>query len=226
MRFPLLACGAAAALALTFASPAPAQAATGWIGDTIYVPVRAGAGNGFRIVHRGLRSGAQVEILQWDSGADWVHIRGSGVDGWVEAQYMSREPIARQLLEKAQQRAKELEASHQTLRQQLSDMTRERDALATDKRSLNDSLSERNQAMEQLQQVAADPLRLDQANRKLNEELSLLRTELDQVRAENSLLRNDRTYRGWLFALLTVFSGVALGWYFKSRASRQRNSWV
>ena len=206
--------------------PATAQAASGWIGDSIYVPVRAGAGTGFRIVHRGLRSGTQVEVLKWDQGADWVQIRIGETEGWVEAQYMSRQPIARIQLERAQQRVQNLERELAEVRGTLNEVTTERDRFSQQASDLNQNLAVRGEELEQLQQVAADPLRLDRANRKLNEDLSLLRTELDQVKAENALLRNDRTFQGWMFALLTVFGGMSLGWYFKSRASRQRTSWV
>lgn len=215
-----------AALFTGMTLPATAQAASGWIGDSIYVPVRAGAGTGFRIVHRGLRSGTQVEVLKWDQGADWVQIRLGDTEGWVEAQYMSRQPIARIQLERAQQRVQNLERELAEIRGTLNEVTTERDRLSRQASDLNQNLSARGEELEQLQQVAADPLRLDRANRKLNEDLSLLRTELDQVKAENALLRNDRTFQGWLFALLTVFGGMTLGWYFKSRASRQRTSWV
>ena len=206
--------------------PGAAQAASGWIGDTIYVPVRAGAGTGFRIVHRGLRSGTQVEILTWDQGADWVQIRVGETEGWVESQYMSRQPIARIQLERAQQRVQNLERELAEVRGTLNEVTTERDRFSQQASDLNQNLSARGEELEQLQQVAADPLRLDRANRKLNEDLSLLRTELDQVKAENALLRNDRTFQGWMFALLTIFGGMSLGWYFKSRANRQRTSWV
>ncbi|KAF0809180.1 hypothetical protein A167_02094 [Alcanivorax sp. S71-1-4] len=215
-----------AALFTGMTLPATAQAAPGWIGDSIYVPVRAGAGTGFRIVHRGLRSGTQVDVLKWDTGADWVQIRVGDTEGWVEEQYMSRQPIARIQLERAQQRVQNLERELAEVRSALNEVSTERDRFSEQATELNQNLNARGEELEQLQQVAADPLRLDRANRKLNEDLSLLRTELDQVKAENALLRNDRTFQGWLFALLTIFGGMTLGWYFKSRASRQRTSWV
>lgn len=213
-------------LTLGVTVPQAAHASTGWIGDTIFVPVRAGAGNGFRIVHRGLRTGTRVEILEWEQGADWAQVRTGDTEGWVETQYLSRSPIAQVRLEQAQQSVQRLEQQLATAREELASVTRERDQLAGRARELDQTLSTRGEELEQLQQVAADPIRLDRANRQLNEEISLLRTELDQVRAENSQLRNDQTFKGWMFALLTIFGGMLLGWYFKSRSGRQRNSWV
>ena len=203
-----------------------AHAQTGWIGDTLFVPVRAGAGNNYRIVHRGLRTGTRVEILSWEQGADWANIRNGDTEGWVETQYLSRSPIAQVRLEQAQQAATRMEQQLATARSELAEVTAERDQLAGRTRELDQNLSQRGEELEKLQEVAADPMRLDRANRQLNEELSLLRTELDQVRAENTQLRNDKTFRGWMFALLTIFGGMLLGWYFKSRSSRQRTSWV
>ena len=214
------------ALLMLGTAPQPAVANTGWIGDTLFVPVRAGAGNGFRIVHRGLRTGTRVDIVEWQQGADWAQIRVGETEGWVETQYLSRSPIAQVRLTQAQQNVERLEQQLAQAREELSNVTAERDTLSGRAQELDQTLSARGEELEQLQQVAADPLRLDRANRQLNEELSLLRTELDQVRTENTQLRNDQTFRGWMFALLTIFGGMLIGWYFKSRSSRQRTSWV
>lgn len=70
--------------------------------------------------------------------------------------------------------------------------------------------------------MASDPIRLDQANRRLNEELSLLRSELDQVKAENVMLRSSNRYREWLTGLAILGAGLVIGLIMRSRSGRRR----
>lgn len=206
--------------------PLAATAETAWVDDTLYVPVRANAGNQYRIVHRGLKSGTPVEVLQWDSGADWVKIRTSKSEGWVEAHYMSREPTARLKLDKAVKAQEKAEKDYKEAKEKLDSITEERDTLATQTEKLESLLKDKDADFTRLEEISADPVRLEKNNKKLNEELSLLRTDLQKAKAENSLLKNDRTFHGWLLALVTVVGGMIIGWFFKGRSSRRTSSWV
>ena len=199
---------------------------TGWVNDVLFVPLRAGPERGRQILHRGLRSGTPVEILDAESEDGWVQVRVNDTEGWMESQYLSREPIAAQRLAQLREEHETLSATLSETREELTSVQRERDELREQVSELETGLSEKASEMEQLREVAADPAALDERNRKLNEQLSLLRTERDELQAENELLRNDRTVRGWLLGLATVLGGMILGWYFKSRGDRSRSSWV
>lgn len=213
--------------ALSLSAPLTAQAETGWISDVLFVPLRAGAGNQYRIVHRGLRTGTRLEILEWpEAEGEWARVRVNDNEGWIQTQYISRTPIAAVRLSQQEQRVSELEGQLRETRSQLSSVTGERDRYRNQSREQAATLEQQADDLERLSELAADPVRLDEANRQLNEELSMLRSELDQARAENALLRNDRTFQGWMLALVTVFGGMLLGWYFKSRASQKRSSWT
>lgn len=213
--------------ALSVSLPISAQAEPGWVSDVLYVPLRSGAGNQYRIIHRGLRSGTRMEILDWPDAEDgWARVRVNDNEGWIQAQYISRSPTAAIRLGQQEQRTAQLESQLGQAREQLASVTSERNSLRNQASEQAASLEQQGAALERLEELAADPVRLDEANRRLNEELSLLRSELDQARAENALLRNDRTFQGWMLALATVFGGMFLGWYFKSRASQKRSSWT
>ncbi|GAA5118502.1 TIGR04211 family SH3 domain-containing protein [Alloalcanivorax gelatiniphagus] len=202
----------------------PATAATAWVSDEIYVPVRSGAGSGYRIVHRGLKSGTQVEFLGEEG--DWAHIRHGDVDGYIGKQYISRTPVAAIRLRDATQKAEKLEQQVSTLREQLGQAQSERDRLSGENQELQGSLTSRGQELDKLRDVAADPLRLDQANRRLNEELSMLRSDLDQLKAENAMLRNDNTSRKWITGVAILILGAVAGLLLKSRSGRRRGGWA
>ncbi|MEQ8801570.1 MAG: peptide-binding protein, partial [Haliea sp.] len=42
-----------------------------YISDTQYVPVRSGAGNEFRIVHRGIPSGTRLTVSRVSEDGEW-----------------------------------------------------------------------------------------------------------------------------------------------------------
>lgn len=212
--------------ACSFLPPSLAAAATGWINDSFYVPMRAQAGSGYRIVHRGIKSGTPVEIVQWQTGAEWVQIRAEGTTGWVEAQYMSRKAPAANQLKQAQEKEKSAVSKLSQAEQLLQEVTAERDALKQQLGELEQHLNSKSSKLDELQNISAEPIRIASENKKLNTELSLMRTNLQEVQAENSLLKHDKTFQGWLLALATVFAGMVVGWFFKSRSGRRTSNWV
>jgi len=110
------------------------------------------------------------------------------------------------------------------LRTQLAELKGEHEALSEQSSELKNALSSRSEELEQLQDVASDPIRLDQANRRLNEELSLLRSELDQVKGENVMLRNNNTSQQWITGVGILLLGLVAGMIMRSRSGRRRNS--
>lgn len=201
-------------------------AQTAWVGDSIFVPVRAGAGHGYRILHRGVRSGTAVDVLQWDADAGWSQVRVGDTEGWMETQYLSKTPIAAQQLTEAREKLESLQTELTRARRAHSETIEERDQLRAKLKETELQLTDRNIRLTRLREVAADPLRLDEKNRELTESLSLLRIHRDQLEAENALLRNDKTVHIWLLAILTIVFGMTLGWYFTARAGRQRSTWT
>ncbi len=197
-------------------------AAAAWVDDSIYVPIRAAANPSGRIVHRGIKSGTRIEFYGFDG--DWAKIRYGDIEGYIGKQYLSQSPTAEILLERARSDSEAAKAEAAKLRAQLAEIKGERDALSEQSQSLKDSLSSRSNELEQLQEVASDPIRLDQANRRLNEELSLLRSELDQVKGENVMLRSSNRYREWLTGLLILGAGLVIGLVMRSRSGRRRTS--
>lgn len=223
VTFPALLIVVASLLAIT---TTPAMAAPGWISDTLYVPMRSGAGNEYRIVHRGLKSGTRLEIIAMEEGAEWAQVRYGDIDGYINAQYVVRSAPSMIRLE-------QLEAQHQKVtqqltevRQQLTALTSERNQLKQENQKLSGDLSSRSEEVDRLQEVAADPIRLDQANRELNEQLSRLRTELNGVTAENALLRSDKTSSMWMVGASILIGGWLIGWLMRSRSSKARSSWA
>jgi SH3 domain protein len=215
-----------ATIGLTTLWAAPATAAPGWISDTLFVPVRSGAGNQYRIVHRGLKTGTQLEIIAMEEGAEWAQVRIGDIEGYINAQYVVRTPPAMIRLEQLEKQHEQARKQLDEARQQVSALTSERNQLAADNKRLGGELNVQSEQVSKLEDIAADPIRLDRANRELNEELSRLRTELNTVTAENSMLRGDKTSSMWLVGASILIGGWLIGWLMRSRSSRARSSWA
>lgn len=205
--------------------PLTALAAPGWIGDTIYVPMRSGPGSGYRIIDKGLKTGTRIEVLDWNSGEDWVEIRYEGKEGYVGAQYVSRTPTASIQLEQRKEAFDQADEKVKTMQAQVSDITEKRDALAAEKTKLEAQLQRSQQELQRLQKAAAEPLKLQRQNQALIDEVKSQRAELAAIKDENAGLRGDRLYRGWRYALATVFGGMFLGWLITTQMGRKRSEW-
>jgi len=201
-------------------------AATGWISDELYVPLRAGEGNQYKILHRGLKSGTAVEILEQVEGSEWTKVRYGEIEGYINSQYVMKSPTADIRLAQMEKKYEQTREQLATAQTQLREVTAERDRLAGENKSLDNSLNARSNELDKLKEIAADPVRLDQANRKLNEELVQLRTQLDTAQAEIAMLRTDNRSSQWLIGCLILFAGALVGWMMKGRSSKSRSSWA
>lgn len=219
---PLFALLLTSLLALTSTS---ALAAPGWISDTLYVPMRSGAGSQFRIVHRGLKSGTRLEVIAMEEGSEWAQVRFDDIEGYINSQYVVRSAPAMIRLDQLQAQHQKVTQQLTEVREQVTSLSKERDQLKAENQRLTGNLGEQSQQLNELEEIAADPIRLDQANRELNEHLSKLRTELNGVSAENTLLRSDKTSSMWLVGASILIGGWLVGWLMRSRSARSRSSW-
>lgn len=201
-----------------------AQAATGWIDDRLLVPMRSGPGTQFRIVDSAISSGSRLQILE--AGDSWTKVKYNGTVGYIGSQYVTRQPTAAARLSRLQKRYDNLKEDYQSAQQKLQESQQKAASLGSALDSTKNKLASTSESLSQVKQVAANPLKVSQTNRRLNKQLSLLQTELDQVKAQNSLLKHNQTYKGWAFGLGTVILGMIFGAWIKSRGKRSNSGWA
>ena len=138
---------------LVFSSMSVAQARTVWVDDQLYLPLRSGAGNQYRIVQNAMPSGTALEVLE--TSGEYTRVRTpQGREGWVRSQYLSNEPIAADLLEDTRN---ELENAQQRLRElneQLEQVTEERNRLERQENNLSGRAEELQQELTRIKNVA------------------------------------------------------------------------
>lgn len=212
------------ATALLLLTATSALATPAWVSDQNLVPMRSGAGTEYRIIQNAVKSGTAVNVLGSD-GSGWSKVEINGVEGYMPSQYLLDSPTAALQLATLQKKYANLEANFQQQKAQLDEVTRARNTLDGQVNALQKQLAASTGDLNRVKEVAADPLRVSESNRQLSEQMSLLQTELDQVKAKNALLTHDATYRGWLYGLGTVILGMIFGAWVKTRSQRARSSW-
>lgn len=205
-----------------------AQAQDRYISDVLYVPLRSGMGNQFRIVHRGLASGSQLELVregESDDGEEWSLVRTTdGEEGWIRSQFLVSEPTAELKLNSAQQRAENAARESQALRNQLSEAEQQVEQLQGELTEVREGYEALQQEHEQLRTLSSDAVGLHEQHQELSENYQMLQTRYDVIQADNERLKRDRRYQDWLFGGGILIAGVLLSLILQAIGKRRRQS--
>ena len=188
-----------------------AEQKTVYVSDIFYVPLRSGNSNKHRVIHRGLKSGTPLTLIESDLETKLSRVSTStGMEGWIQSQYLSETMIARTQVQG-------IRAAHQSLRRELQTRTANEtqltEALTQSKQTLM-QLKKNNQALEdelsQVKKLSANAINLDNNNRKLLQNNEMLKIEIAELQADNTRL-SDKSDKEWfLRGAFAVFIGAIL----------------
>lgn len=182
---------------------------TVYVSDQFFVPLRETPCSRCTIVHRGIKSGTKLRQLEVVDG--WAHlVTARGKEGWMEAQYLVEEPIARikvglqqKELAALKKRNRDLEASFQELRNESKAL---RDQL--DNSLGNSEILERE--LNEIKAISSDAIAMSQQNEQLVKNNHMLQRENDALKANVDDLQKDKRNESFLYGGLTVFLGAIL----------------
>ena len=199
------------------AAAVPLEGEKRYISDVLYVPLRTGPANTFRILHWGLQSGTELTALRTDEASGFSQVRtAAGRVGWLRTQYLVDEPIARQRLEAAQAEAGQLSAQIAEHQQALSE-AEARNAGLTDR---NESLAAE---LEELKALFESDIDVHAANKELTEANAELQEKLDERTARQGDPRQHVEQQWMLIGAGLLLVGLLLGVAIKSRP--RRDAW-
>ncbi len=202
-------------------------AETRYITDTTYVPMRSGPGNEYRILHRGLKTGTPLELLEDDAGNGFSKVKNGEQEGYIPSQYlMPNQPAFRQL-PTALEKNRQIEEENRTLAQKLVEWNNQLEAVTAKLVTTQDQLSGQQIEMKRLREISEEPLAMDRRNRQLVEESERLKSQLQVLQAENHQLLRDSSLRWYLFGGGTVVMGILLGLFLPMlRIRKKQSNWV
>jgi len=189
------------------------------------VPLRGGQTTEHRILHRGLKSGTPLELLETNKETGFSRVRTqSNVIGWIKTQYLTEQPIALDALVKLKQEHSALEAEYQQILLRQQSLNTENADL---KRSI-DGATEKNKTigreLADITALAADVITINEDNKRLTIERDNLNTEIEDLMQVIRKL-NDRENQNWfLIGAGVVFGGLLIGFWVARRLYNRRGS--
>ena len=169
------------------------------------VPLRAGAGDDYQIVHRGIAPGARLIVSGTSEDGLWADITtDAGDTGWIPAQKLILEPATPT-------------AAAQPVNSSEAASADEGTALTGGAEDVSDQIKIRDeqfnavaQELYRLKQVSGKAEQMDIDNRRLVENTENLRSEVEMLRAENLRLQDKVESEDFMNGALAVLLGVII----------------
>lgn len=199
------------ALVISLLTSHQAFAKTVYISDMLYVPLRSGAGNQYRIINSSMKSGTALTHLEDSEDGEWAFVRTSNSsEGWIRSQYLVDEVPARDRLAKVQSELVKLKAQNAALGDEAKALKQENASL---KSSASSAMQEQNTAQSELDRIRAlseDAINLEKRYQDLLEKHQLLKTERDSLEAENEQLINSQELNFMFYGAGLLILGMLL----------------
>ncbi|TVZ39486.1 SH3 domain protein [Alteromonadaceae bacterium 2753L.S.0a.02] len=191
--------------------PALAQQELRYITDLLYVPLRSGQGNEFRIVNKGLRSGTTIYYVAPGDTDEWIKVRtAEGVEGWIRSQYIQEEETANIKLNRALSELAQLKKANGELSAENTALKSQNTRLSSTADHAQNSQANMAQELEKIKTLSAGAIELEQRYTDLLEKHQLMQTEKDVLTAENESLKSDTRINYMLYGAGLLILGMIL----------------
>jgi SH3 domain protein len=194
---------------LTFSASCSAEAM--YIDDTLLVPLRSGESLQFRIVHKGVRSGTKVELLNHNPQSGYSHIRTpEGIEGYLPTRYLVKNEIAKDKLVKVSAQLKKAQATTADLQTKLKELEGTFSKLSNDHNSLTQQNQSTSSELDKIKTISANALTLDKRNRELRETNQQLNNDVELLTIDNQRLKDNSQTSNMMIGAALVLLGVIL----------------
>ena len=196
---------------LLYAHPVFSQTKTAYIKDVLYVPVRSGDSNQYRILHKGLKSGTKLNIIEENEDKTWVKITTeSGIEGWLPSQFISTNKTANLLVDSYKNDAEKARKELNALKTSYADTD---EKLKKESRTAEEYFNENTKLTLELQKIksiSSNAIEMDKNYQNLLEQHELLKTKYDTLFAENENLKADQRLSFLLYGAGLLVLGMLL----------------
>ena len=195
---------------LTLLCPPLAAQETRYISDDVFIVLHAGPGSNYRWLGR-LIPGTELVEQRRSTDGNWAEVRTRrGTLGWVQAEYLASEPPAQARLPAVVRQLEDAQRDGADLRRNLATAQAERDALRAQLDESSATLQRVSEELAQLRQVSGSAVETAEDNRRLVEETTALRMNLNTLRADNQRLQDRVRSSAFIDGALAVLLGVII----------------
>lgn len=182
-----------------------------YILDTLYVPLRAGQGNEYRIVNKGLPSGTRLTLLETNEETGFSRVvTRNGTEGWIRSQYLMEQPAAKDRLAALQEKFDALTGDENSLRSQLVEAQETAATSKSEAGKLRQQLQAAQQELTEIKRISSNALSLDTSNRRLIKEAQVMKTRIEVLEADNQRLKDSEESEAFINGALAVLLGVVI----------------
>ncbi|PPD34805.1 MAG: hypothetical protein CTY19_04135 [Methylomonas sp.] len=189
-----------------------AQAKTGYVTDSVEIPLRSSESERSKIIKM-LPAGTALNVLGDNTENGYTYVQTSnGSEGFILTRYISPEPISRVQLENATKKLETLLEENKTLKTAQTsglELGKERDRLSAE--------------LSELQQTAANAIQIKQQRDQLQERVVSVERELQQLKRENQALTDSSNQDWFLYGGGLALFGVLLGFILPKISWRRRS---
>lgn len=211
-------------LAIAILVSSHAQAETQYIVDQLTVPLRRGPTNGHKILHAGLPSGTALEIIgNEDNG--YIQVRTpSGTEGWIQTQFLTKEPAARDRVVQLNKRIESLTTELATVRQGVKSEQGARNSAESTSGELAKQVKQLQTELAEIRRVSANSVATYEENKSLKEQNDKLQLTSSQQVSEIKSLKSNEVQMWLLIGGGLVVVGFIFGVVIKSRP-KSKGGW-
>ncbi len=214
-------------IALAFSSAATLSTAdTRYIDDTLYAPLRSGEGLQFRVVHKGVKSGTPVDLIETNPDSGYSKIKTpEGIEGWLPTRFLVNEPVAAYKLARLTKEYEALKAKFSTLSQSSSEISQTSSKVQSDNEKLQANNLKLQEELASIKKVSENAINLDRRNRELRESNEQLKNEVEVLTADNLRLKENNERDKMLLGAGLVLLGVLIALIVPMFKRDKRASW-
>lgn len=213
------------ALLCSILSSAQVYAQTRYVTDDFKVMLRTGPSLQNKIVES-LNSGASLEVLREDAGNGHSQVQtSSGKIGYILTRFLSPNRSARSRVRTLEGQLQQLRSKPGELQTLFATSQEENQELISQNTRLTKQFKEASQELAQIKEVSADAVNLSQRSAKLETEVQQLLLQLDDIRIQNEVLKDQSAKRWYVLGGGTVFVGLLFGWILSIASRPRRQSW-
>lgn len=204
---------------------ASASAATMYISDQLTVPLRRGPSNSHRIINAALPSGTALEIISEDKASGFTQVRlANGTDGWVPTQYLTAQPVAKDLLAAANKRIQALETELKSVKGNFQETRGARAEAESRSTNLDKQTKQLQAELAEVRRVSATSIAQYEENKQLKTENHALHAQVTELSSKVGQLERNTQLRWLLAGGALVLFGLGVGAWIKSRP--KRSTWA
>ena len=186
-----------------------AQPLVRYVSDEFYVPLRETPCRLCKIVHRGIKTGTELKLLEIREGWGLV-LTDKGVEGWMEQQHLVDSPVASSQLIINERRMKKLADRNSQLEKILGELRQQSKSLRGKLDSTEGRKDNLINELAAIKEVSSDAIALNEQNQVLVKQNHMVQGENDVLKASLNDLQKDKRNQSFLYGGLTVFLGAIL----------------